>query len=181
MNLCRNGHDKDVVGIEQRRDGKGGMSSRCVQCVKDSRAKELETRRAKRAVNPKRRRTVSREEKLERRRLSALRRRRAKGIQPKTRRNVDGFEDEYGPIPPRVPNNDWIDWVVVVRMLEGVPVGRYPTKPEWAEFFAKNKTTTFREVLHATGVAPATVAKFARANGYTWPYELTANARSRKE
>ena len=42
----------------------------------------------------------------------------------------DGWEDEFGPVPPRVPDTAWVDWVAVQRFVRGEDVGRDLTKGE---------------------------------------------------
>jgi hypothetical protein len=86
---------------------------------------------------------------------------------------VDGLEPEYGPVPARVPNTEWYDEVIVIRLLSGIPTGRYPCRLEWEAFFARNTKATFREVVHATGLKPETVTSISARNGYRWPHELT--------
>ncbi|WP_037355449.1 hypothetical protein [Amycolatopsis orientalis] len=43
---------------------------------------------------------------------------------------VDGWEAEYGPCPPKVPEHLWVDRVALERHLRGFPVGRPLTAGE---------------------------------------------------
>lgn len=43
----------------------------------------------------------------------------------------DGWEDEFGPVPPRVPDTAWVDWIAVQRFVRGEDVGRDLTKGEY--------------------------------------------------
>jgi hypothetical protein len=88
----------------------------------------------------------------------------------------DGLEDEYGPVPFRVPNIRWYDEVIVLRLLSGTKTGRKPTTLEWRAFFERNKRTTYREVMNATGLNAAAVQYQSGRHGYRWPVELTGMA-----
>lgn len=85
------------------------------------------------------------------------------------RAKVDGWEDEYGPVPEPVDWHEWFDEVVVLRLLNKEPVGRRPTPLEWAEFFKRNRFVNCGEAAEVTGLNPEYVGQLSRAHGYTWP------------
>lgn len=64
----------------------------------------------------------------------------------------DGWEDDYGPVPNRVPDKEWYDRVVVLRALSAQRTGRWPTPPEWRDIFKRQQVngTTDDELGLAT-------------------------------
>lgn len=86
---------------------------------------------------------------------------------------TDGFEEEYGPIPKRVPHTRWYDEVIVLRLLAGQKTGRPPGPLEWIEFFARNRATTFQQVRNATGLTSEGLRSRSSTHGYRWPVDLT--------
>ena len=136
MNLCRNGHDKDVVG----RDNAG----RCRVCRR-TQQQERTRRRAegkpapnkdmcKNGVHPKTEPGPCREC-LKQNRKRYVKSRTERGLRPPPSRDTyrqepDGWESEYGPVPDRVPNQKWYDEVIVRRALLGYPTGRIPHRLE---------------------------------------------------
>lgn len=180
MNLCVNGHDKDVVGTTTRAAGRGRIAVRCNQCVKEQRDREKAQRKAWRQANPKIRSKMSDEERLQKRRAREAARRARQGMKVRPR-HLDGWEDEFGPCPKPEPIHTWLDWVAVQRMLAGIPIGRYPTRAEWDEFFARNTSTTQNEVAHAAGVVQERVWFHSKRNGYIWPEHLINRGGTGKE
>lgn len=89
------------------------------------------------------------------------------------RQKPDGWEDEFGPVPLRVPHTKWYDDVVVLRLLNGENPGRRPYRLEWEAFFKRNKTVTFQQVLQATGLTSEALREKCRDHGYRWPRDLT--------
>lgn len=90
------------------------------------------------------------------------------------RQEPDGWEDEFGPVPLRVPQTQWYDEVVVLRLLNGENVGpRRPYRLEWAEFFKRNKTATFQQTMRATGLTSDGLRDKSQKHGYKWPRHLT--------
>lgn len=45
--------------------------------------------------------------------------------------NPDGWEDEFGPVPPIIPDTAWVDRVALMRRLKNEPVGRELTVGEF--------------------------------------------------
>lgn len=160
MNLCRSGkHDKDVVG----QDAHG----RCTGCrritnrrANQARSKAKRVRPADKCqsgVHPKTGPGPCRpcaQAKAERKLAAARERRKTR---PSTGRGhtepvpVDGWESDLGPCPPRVPNRDWFDHVIVDRVLHGHTSGRAPYPLEWAEIF-KRTDKTYHELSNLTGI-----------------------------
>lgn len=180
MNMCAKGHDKDVVGTTTRAAGKGRTATRCNQCIREYREEEKARRKAWRKAHPKIRPKMSDEERRAKRRIREAAQRARQGMKVRPVR-TDGWEDEFGPCPKPEPVHTWVDWVVVQRMLAGIPVGRRPTRAEWDEFFARNTNTTQVEVMHAAGVVQERVWSHAKRNGYVWPEHLIRQGGRRKE
>lgn len=115
MNLCRNGHDKDVVGISYGncRECKRIGNREAARRRRARGPKKIDPTKCRNGVHPKtgsgpcsecRRAAVNRQS----------RRRRAKPP-------VDGWENEFGPCPARVRDTVWVDRVALQRVLDGGP------------------------------------------------------------
>lgn len=167
MNLCKNNHDKDVVGTVIRSRGTANPARVCCECIREQRARDAARKRAIRKANrPAPRPKQSREERLARRRRKEAQKRQEEGRRAYNKR-TDGWEDEFGPVPPEAPVRTWVDEVVVLRMLTGEKTGRLPTPAEWDEFFARNNgRVSLERVSESSGASPLTVASHARRCGY---------------
>lgn len=62
----------------------------------------------------------------------------------------DGFEDEYGPIPPRVPDRDWFDEVAVDNLIFGGP-SRPLTPREKESFIQRTRAWEVQDVATRLG------------------------------
>lgn len=119
MNLCVNGHDKDVVGVAR---------NRCKRCKHD--AQRERRRRQNVCDHPGECVWIQTGRGVATRYCRTKRSWAAKQRQMFPRTNLDGFEDEFGPVPPEVPSRLWFDRVAVQRYLQGEPVGRNLTRGE---------------------------------------------------
>lgn len=79
---------------------------------------------------------------------------------------TDGLEDEYGPIPVRVPDRLWVDHVIIARVLSLTRTGRKPTMAEVATFMPKlTDQHTNKTLARVCGVAQGTVAEWRTKHG----------------
>jgi len=83
------------------------------------------------------------------------------------RQDPDGWEDEFGPVPLKVPRHEWYDRVIVERALTHESTGRKPYKLEWAEIVRRlpEARVTTTDVALATGVTQEYVADLVRCHG----------------
>lgn len=77
------------------------------------------------------------------------------------RQPEDGWEDEFGPVPLKVPNRDWYDEVIVIRALTKTPTGRRPYPKEWEEIVRRmpHNDITTRDLAEATGISQEYVSR----------------------
>jgi hypothetical protein len=151
VNLCKNGHDKDAVGVINRQ---------CRRCANDqknaSKARARIARsRAKRLKQCDHSGTCAWVTSRSGGMYCATQKRASAAIAPI--KKVDGFEDEYGPIPPRVKDADWYDWVIVEGVLSGIRVSRPPYPKEWEEILTRNTKHLVVELAMYAGVDQDTV------------------------
>lgn len=73
-----------------------------------------------------------------------------------SRKPRDGWEDEYGPIPAKIPDREWYDWVAVEAALAGRPV-RKLTPPENREFYRRTMHLPTAVVAELVGLSVGAV------------------------
>ena len=117
MNLCKNGHDKDTVGISSTRQ--------CLVCKHDAQR----SRRRKKPGCDHHGACVWITSAAGSRycQIRASKNRRGASVRKIV---TDGFEDEFGPVPAPVHNKAWFDRVAVERYLRGHDPGRPLTMGE---------------------------------------------------
>lgn len=74
----------------------------------------------------------------------------------------DGFEDEFGPVPRKVPDYKWFDEEIVYRVVHGIPSGRKPYKLEWIKIL---ETVRYEDATIASlcGVDKPAVLRYRKA------------------
>lgn len=83
------------------------------------------------------------------------------------RQAPDGLEAEYGPVPPKVPDKEWYDTVIVSRVLNKENPGRNPYRLEWAEIVKRMDRAglTPHQVADIVGVTERYVQDLRRVHG----------------
>lgn len=147
--VCKNGHPYEGNRRQKRR----GTS--CILCDRiQDRERQAAKRRAQGAMTKEE--NIARTIAANKERAEAARIRREEAAK-------DGYEDLYGPVPPRVPNHEWYDEVIVVRALNRQKTGRKPYRLEWAEIFRRESRwegVTNETLAEATGMNQDTITRF---------------------
>ena len=83
------------------------------------------------------------------------------------RQPPDGWEDLYGPVPPKARDNEWYDEVIVLRVLNKEKPGRNPYRLEWEDIVKRMKVSqiTASEVAEVVGVTERYVMDLRRIHG----------------
>jgi hypothetical protein len=169
MNLCRNGHDKDKIGVDKQ-----GQCSECRRTQNRERARVRRRSQGKpvigkdvcrNGIHPKTELGPCREcLKANRKRYKKSRTDRGLRLPPSRdtyRQAPDGWESDYGPVPDRVPNQEWYDEVIVRRALLGYSTGRIPHRLEQIDIVnGMTPGMTAPWIAQWCGVEPKTVSEW---------------------
>lgn len=117
--ICPQGHDKRILGAAAN----GG----CLQCKKDSAPKTPRVVCAHPGECERRTDRLDRSYCQTQRKWAEGQRKLNPGSPPPV---LDGFEEEFGPVPPKVHEAVWVDRVALARRLQGEDVGRHLTPGE---------------------------------------------------
>lgn len=80
--------------------------------------------------------------------------------------NQDGWEDDYGPIPSKVPSYQWYDEVVVLRVLHGGPrIERLLTPGEKRAIVKRGAHLTNEQISERTGAKFSTINQWFKRYG----------------